>query len=283
MTYPAKWLHFRFDNRTQNRFISLSMKLKNVSGAAISLSLGKVSSVQALANNGTFTIPDTDPEAIQQALNLAKAGKLEVLTPPAGYELVPYNSVPPHVLVTVGTGAALPDSGDKITLAGVDFVVDLDPATALDCATALKTAINANATMIALGVVARDVLETNAGGDNRASLFIDLSAVKDYTGFTAVTSDAAKLALSKVAVAEKALKQVVRKVTLAGVAATTPPVVVSGLRTVVAAYALLRTSTGAQKAVDGVLTFSGGLVCVDLSGSVDVADDDELVLIALGY
>ena len=244
------------------------MKIKNVSGSTKSFSFGKVYS-GSLANNGTATFPDTDPEAFAQVAALAKAGVIDVLVGPALGDLVNYNSYPEHILITCGDGGSHQVAADsELTLAGVSFVLATGDvsgnATADD--TALRDAIIADGTIEGLGAVLGAVINSDGeAGADRASFMIDLTGVaaKDLSLFDDLATDngtdPSYLYATRVAKAEGSQRMVVRKVTATGATASAGVVIATGLRDTQSAFVTITDSTGKVKLVPTKVVLSGPL------------------------
>lgn len=261
------------------------MLAKNVSGAALRLSLG-VSFAGSLPSNGTVSVPDTDPIAIGKIVELARAGKLDILTAPVGSDLHSYNDLPAHLLIHFGNGTTRATNGSTITMAG-EVLTLVAGANAVADAEAVKVLINSNSVLVALGVVARDVINSQGqASTTRATLFVDLSAVRDYTSFAAglaASATAVPIAYTAAALSQGAQRLVIRQVAATGASTTVSPVVATGLRDAQSAFALVKTSAGAIKPINGVVRLSGSLVSIDLSGDADVAATDQLLIFAFGY
>lgn len=240
------------------------MKIKNVSGSTKSFSFGKVFS-GSLANNGTATFPDTDPEALAQVAALAKVGTIDVLIGPALGDLVPYNSYPEHILITCGDGGSHQVAADsELTLAGVSFVLasgDVSGNATAD-ATALRAAIITDGTIEGLGAVLGAVISSDGeDGADRASFMIDLTGVaaKDLSQFDDLATDngtdPSYLYATRVAKSEGSQRMVVRRVVATGATASAGVVVATGLRDVQAVSVSITDSTGKVKLVPTKVTF----------------------------
>jgi hypothetical protein len=139
-------------------------------------------------------------------------------------------------------------------------------------ATNLKAAINANTTLAALGVVARDVITVGSG---------DAKLTIETPGSTAVTVGNATSRVDPIgAAASPAVTTGTLKVAVATITAAQVERPVVFPSTVSHVIAQVRTSAGAIKAVDSNIYVSGRSVFIDDQGTTDLGATDTITLIA---
>lgn len=261
------------------------MKVKNISGATLTFKAGK--RTYNAANNATVTIDDTT-EALNDAISNVEAGRLELVTPPA---IASYAGTPSRYgYADLNLNSTLADA-DTLTIAGVVFefdtaasnsitagrtrvLLDAGPAHATTAA-ALKTAINANSTLAALGLVADDIVSIAA---NNAKLILKATgdtAIADVT----ITQSGDGVDITKVN-ATDAIGY--RTSVTRTVAAATTALVNTGLESVHGIVVTVTTSAGVSKKYDGVARIGGGFVYLDASGDVDIASTDIINVLAFG-
>lgn len=278
------------------------MKLTNISGGSLRLALSPRMFLE-LANSESKEIDlGADTEALKAALVQAEAGKIRIADSgiPA---LLPVNNFGRHIIVILGDGTDVPEEDDTLELFGVtiefgDTVVAPNVAVGLEAAmtdlgASLVDAINDNATLSALGVVARDVANCDPvlATDLQSAVLIDLSGVDPNLDAGLATSGDYHSATEYAAV-EKQYRPVVLEHTItAGEAAGTSPIVLAtGLKSVLAAtnIALRHTSSGADTflAIPACqIRLAASLLSVRLNaaGSPDLAAGDILTITLLGY
>lgn len=267
------------------------MLIKNISGSTLNLALGRKHAA-VVANNGTTVVPD-NPQAIADALSLQSQGLVSIQEGPDGSELIQPQALPQHVQISLGAMAASGD-GKTLTLDSVVFefdnnatvvagrtVVAIDGSDQLVTANALKTAINADPTLDALGVKATDVLKLST-----TQVYVVLVIPPDLVlaDFVA-TASASPVAVTKVsAVTSNALRPVFRTITATGTSA----IITTGLTTIRHYSVEVRNASGGIKAYDGYVIVSGGTVMLTNTGSnsgspnVALASTDVVKLTAFG-
>lgn len=261
------------------------MIIKNVSGSEKTLVLGR-KTVVTLANNGSATIPDS-VENMATALALQAAGTIEITESFSGSVVLDLQDSPQHILVGIADAAGSGD-GKTLTIGTVVFefddddtitagrtAVEIDGADSAVTAAALKTAINANATLAALGIVATDVIGVSA---TSAFLVVEVADTVTLSGLT-VTASAAPITATKVSkVTNNAQRVFFRQFT----AAATTQHVVTGLTTIRAYTVQVRDATGVIKAYDAPILKSGGTLRLTAAAGVNIAATDLVTVWAVG-
>ncbi len=261
------------------------MKVKNISGATLTFKAGK--RTYTIGNNVTTTIDDT-LDALNDAIENVEAGRLELVTVPA---VASYAGTPARYgYADINLNSTLAD-GDILTIAGVVFefdtaasnsitagrtrvLLDAGPAHATTAA-ALKTAINADTTLIALGLVADEIISIAA---NNAKLILKATG-STVIGDITISQTGDGVDITKVDASEGiGYRTSVTKVTATAVTA----LVNTGLETVHGVIVTVTTSAGVSKAYNGVARISGGFVHLDDSGTVDIASTDIVNVVAYG-
>lgn len=261
------------------------MKVKNISGATLTFKAGK--RTYTIGNNVTTTVDDT-LDALNDAIAHVEAGRLELVTVPA---VASYAGTPARYgYADINLNSTLADA-DTLTIGGVVFefdtaasnsitagrtrvLLDAGPAHATTAA-ALKTAINANATLSALGLVADEIISIAA---NNAKLILKATGTTLIADI-AITQSGDGVDITKVNASEGVgYRTSVTKVVASAVTA----LVNTGLETVHGVIVTVTTSAGVSKAYNGVARISGSFVYLDDSSTVDIASTDIVNVVAYG-
>lgn len=259
------------------------MKIKNVSGATATFQLGKRSTV-TLANNGTAIVAD-DYKTMTDVLSWVKLNQLEVVEGDAASHVVTETGVKGYKLITLDTVV----DTDIITIAGVNFEFESTSgvtegnvsvtigANTNAAAAALKTAVNANATCDAAGAKIRDVIDI---ATTRSILVLE---AEDDTAIADIAATESENTIS-IATAVTAVDPAAHLVSVISVVpAAAEAVVVTGLNSITAVIAQVRTTAGgAILAFDGNVIINGGSIFFDDQGSVDLSTSVTLTVIAFG-
>jgi hypothetical protein len=249
------------------------MRVKNISGSSRQFSFGdsgaygdKPESV-FLANNQEGNVSDR-ASTVASAARLQRQGVLEIITPPDDFLI--NEAVPKLVSVTM-TNAS---DAETVTVAGVAFTTLPLSSTALEAATDLAAAINANTTLRAQGVFARDAYVSGAN----AVVLIELPAALAVGVVTSGDgTNAAVATVQATALAAETLKSCVRSVVAAG----TGLVIATGLRDVrFVQLTVLRA--GVLTYITSTVTLSGGLVILAANGATNLASGDVVHCLAMG-
>lgn len=260
------------------------MKVKNISGGTLTFQAGNYS--HTLDNNTTVTLEDTD-KALNDVITHVQKGRLEIVTLPPSSQYVGTPATKGYAIIQLESD--LVDT-DTLTIGSVTFEIDeaadgvvgsniaVTAADATDnavTAAGLKAAINANATLDALGLKVNDIIDL--GVDDQRLI---LEAEGDtLIGDVTISQTGDGIAITKVNAAVSAgFRESVIKVT-AGAATA---IVNTGLEECYDATVLVRTAAGVRKAYDGAVTIGGKFIYISDSGSTDIADTDELIIHAYG-
>lgn len=261
------------------------MKVKNISGATLTFKAGK--RTYTVANNVTTTIDDT-LDALNDAISNVEAGRLELVTPPA---VASYAGTPARYgYADLNLNSTLADA-DTLTIAGVVFefdtaasasitsgntrvLLDAGPVHATTAA-ALKTAINANSTLAALGLVADDIITLSTTNAKVILKATGTTLIADVT----ITQVGDGVDITKVNASDGlGYRTSVTKVT----ASATTALVNTGLESIHGFIVTLTTAAGASKLYNGLATIGGGFIYLDASGTVDIASTDIVNVVAFG-
>ena len=260
------------------------MKIKNVSGATLTFKVGNRSYV--LASNATTAVSETT-DSLEDVIREVEAGNLELVGAPAisqfagtpacpGYVSVDLNTVVDENTLTVG--GVVFEFDDDSTVTGTNTAVDIATGTPSHATIAdrLKTAINANATLSALGLVADDIITVSSTNAKLILKATGTTVIGDIT----ISKSGAPITLATAVAAAEAVgyRAVVVKATSAG----TTMLISTGLDTVYDAVILVRTSAGVRKAYDGAVTIGNGFLYLDASGSTDIASTDVVTAYVVG-
>lgn len=260
------------------------MKIKNVSGATLTFKAGK--RTYSLENNAT-TVVDETTDALADVIREVEGGNLELVGVPA---LAHYSGTPArHGYVSVDLNTVV--DGNSITIAGEVFEFDSDATvtgdnTAVDISTGspshatiaarLKTAVNANSVLSAIGLVADDIITLSS---TNAKLILKATGSTAIGDITISKSGSPVTLASAVAAADAAgYRAVVVKATATG----TTLLLSTGLDQVYDAFVIVRTAAGARKAYDGAVTIGNGFLYFDASGSTDLANTDVVTAFVVG-
>lgn len=261
------------------------MKVKNISGNTLTFKAGVRTYV--LNNSGETTTDDT-LEAFNDAYGLYEKGLLEITEglPALGF----LGSPAREGYADLNLNSTLADA-DTLTIAGVVFefdtvasnsvsgtnirVVLVDPADAPATAANLKAAINGNAHLASLGLVAEDILPI---GSTNAKLILKAKGSTDIDDVT-ITQVGDGVDIVKVS-AESS--KVHRTSVVEHTATGTTALIYTGLVEVQSASVGVKTAAGASKAYDGTITYGGGFVYLDASGDADIASTDVVTVVAYG-
>lgn len=260
------------------------MKIKNVSGATLTFKTGNRSHV--LASNAITAVDETT-DSLADVVREVEAGNLELVGSPAvaqfagtparhGYVAVDLNTVADTNTLTVGGVVFEFDSNSTVT--GTNTAVDIGTGSPSHATIAdrLKTAINANATLAALGLVADDIVTVSS---TNAKLILKATGATAIGDITISKSGSPITLATAVAAAESVgYRAVVVKATAAG----TTLLLSTGLDTVYDAVILVRTAAGVRKAYDGAVTIGNGFLYLDASGSTDIASTDVVTAYVVG-
>jgi hypothetical protein len=259
------------------------MKIKNVSGSTKTFQLGRRNTV-ALANNGTALVND-DPETMSDVLAQVRKNYLEVVEGVPASNVVTKTGVKGYKLITLDTVV----DTDIITIAGVNFEFESTSgvtsgnvsvtigANTNAAAAALKAAVNANATCAAAGAKINDVIDI---ATTRSILVLE---AEDDTLIGDIAATESETTIS-IATAVNAVDPVAHLVSVTSVVpAAAEAVVVTGLNSISAVVAQVRTTAGgALVAYDGNIIINGGTIFFDDQGSVDLSTSVTLTVIAFG-
>lgn len=260
------------------------MKIKNVSGATLTFKAGK--RTYSLENNAT-TVVDETTDSLADVIREVEGGNLELVGAPA---LAHYSGTPArHGYVSVDLNTVV--DGNSITIAGEVFEFDDDDTvtgdnTAVDIGTGspshatiaarLKTAVNANSVLSAIGLVADDIITLSS---TNAKLILKATGSTAIGDITISKSGSPVTLASAVAAADAAgYRAVVVKATATG----TTLLLSTGLDQVYDAFVIVRTAAGARKAYDGAVTIGNGFLYFDASGDVDLANTDVVTAFVVG-
>lgn len=260
------------------------MKIKNVSGATLTFKAGK--RTYSLENNAT-TVVDETTDSLADVIREVEGGNLELVGAPA---LAHYSGTPSrHGYVSVDLNTVV--DGNSITIAGEVFEFDDNATvtgdnTAVDISTGspshatiaarLKTAVNANSVLSAIGLVADDIITLSS---TNAKLILKATGSTAIGDITISKSGSPITLASAVAAADAAgYRAVVVKATAAG----TTLLLSTGLEQVYDAFVIVRTAAGARKAYDGAVTIGNGFLYFDASGSTDLANTDVVTAFVVG-
>lgn len=235
------------------------MKIKNTSGSTQSYALGR-NWAQTLLNNAEANVPD-DFEAISDALDLQRAGKLQITEAPAAAAVGQPASNPQHArlnllvvtdttTLTIGPVVFEFDNNSTYTAGRVPVVLNVDQSIT---AANLKTAINQNAALVALGIVATDIIVVSS-----TNVFVTLIVPASIVlGDLTLTASNGTVVPTKVtSAAAPAQRFVRRKVAVT----TTTAHVVTDLATIETLSYQVRAADGTNVAYDGAVKVTGGSI-----------------------
>jgi hypothetical protein len=260
------------------------MKIKNVSGATLTFKVGK--RTHSLASNATTTVDET-ADALSDVIREVEGGNLELVGVPAiahyagtparaGYVAVDLNTVVDTNSITIAGEVFEMDDNDTVT--GDNTAVDISTGspTHATIASRLKTAINANSVLSAIGLVADDIITLSSTNAKLILKATGATAIGDIT----ITKSGSPITLATaVAAADGAgYRAVVVKATSAG----TTLLLSTGLEEIYDAFVVVRTAAGARKAYDGAVTIGNGFLFFDASGSTDLANTDVVTAFVVG-
>ena len=251
------------------------MKIKNVSGSTLTFKVGKRTYV--VANAATVAVDETNDSLIDIEIVGVPAVASFVGTPPRnGYVSVDLNTVADTNTLTIAGVVFEMDSNSTVTSGNTPVDIATGSPSQTTIAGRLKTAINANATLSALGLVATDVItisSTNAKLQLEATgstLIGDITISKSGSPITLATAVAASDAVGY------------RTSTVVTTASASTLLVSTGLNLVTSYVISIVTSAGARKLYDGAITVGGGYLFLDATGSTDIASGDVVTIVANG-
>lgn len=260
------------------------MKIKNVSGATLTFKVGKRS--YSLASNATTSVDETT-DALSDVIREVEAGNLELVGAPAiahysgtpardGYVSVDLNTVVDTNTITIAGEVFEMDDDDTVTGDNTSVDISTGSPSHATIAARLKTAVNANSVLSALGLVADDVITLSS---TNAKLILKATGTTVIGDITITKSGAPITLATAVAAADGAgYRAVVVKATSAG----TTLLLSTGLEEVYDAVVLVRTAAGVRKAYDGAVTIGNGFLYFDASGSTDLANTDVVTAYVVG-
>lgn len=261
------------------------MKVKNISGAALTFKAGRRTHTKA--NNGITTVEE-DYATLSDVITQVEAKRLEIVTPPA---IAAYGGSPARAgFIELNLNSTLADA-DYVVVEGVTFEFDtavsnsitagrtrvlLDATAHATTAGALKTAINADTTLSALGIVADEII--TVASDN-AKLLIRATGSTALADVTITQSgDGVDIRTAVVAVDPVAL----RTSTVVVTATSATVMVDTGLESITGTHITVRTAAGVIKAYNGTVLYAGGVIFLNDVNTVDIASTDIVTITAFG-
>lgn len=265
------------------------MTIKNISGATFTFKVGKRSFV--LADQATAIVAE-DTVSIEDVVREANAGNIQIMTEPSIVQLAQYFGGTParygYREVDLNTVA----DTNTLTIAGKVFEFDADSTvtgsnTAIDIATGtpsqttiatrLKTAINADTDLIALGLVAGEILTITS---TNAKLILKATDADNLIGSITISKSGSPITLATAVAASDSIayKQTVSNTTAAG----STLLISTGLTTITSYVISVVTSGGVVKNYDGAAVVGGGFIYLNAVGSTDLASGDVVTVIAQG-
>lgn len=254
--------------------------------------------IRAINHTGT---PNTDykcaaahPTVSAAASVTSHAFAITALTAGVGGNSIATTETSAHLsfgsatLTSGATADPSPDAG-KLTIGTQVFEIEVSGgvtgdntpvavgASAGACAANLKTAINANSVLAALGIVATDVVAVST---SQAFTVVEVPAAVDISALTAsVSGGNSTMTVTKVTGATpSAYVALLQSFAVTG----TSQLLVTGFVSIAEFLLQVRTAAGIIKRYNGVITKSGGSLFLDASGDTDLASTDTIVLFALG-
>lgn len=258
------------------------MIVKNISGFTQVFDFDGEVSVE-LADDAVATLPDTN-EVYAAAYRYATRGVIEIVTNPIQAVAFQSAGAPAHIrlfttanfsdteTLTVNGVVFEADNNASITAGRTAFTIGASAVLSID---AFAAALLAHADFAGYRYLGASVYATN--GAAAAIALPEGVAVADVT----VAEGTANFSISVVAAA--AGDSFVQFATSRTVATLPNDLVfMTGIGDIVHVVVTVRTAAGAVKAWDGALSWSGGVIVMDNSGTTDVAATDVIFVQAFG-
>lgn len=264
------------------------MKVKNISGGRLTFKVGK--RTHTIDSAATQTVDDSI-ETINDVIDHVHKGRLEIVGPPP---VAQYGGTPERYGYAALNLQADLVNADTVTIAGATFEFDADAAGSptvtgtnipvllsanwTDMANALKTAINANATLSALGLVADDVLTAAAD-----SSYVILKAKGDLAiADVTITQAGDGIGITKVNAQEGAGHRIAHVVHVQPDA--TSALIDTGLESIVDFWYQIRlTKGGALHTYNGVPVIGGGFIYFPADADpAALAENNVITITAIG-
>lgn len=264
------------------------MTIQNISGGTYTFKVGKRS--HTLADDATVVV-DESTDSIADVVRELNAGKIQVNSVPDAVQLAQffagtpardgYRAITFDTLVdenTVTIGGEVFEFDDDATVTGDNIAIDIATGSPSHATIAgrLKTAINANTVLTALGIVATEVFTISA---TNAILIVEAQGAT-LIGAVTITGTATRVTVATAVnlSASVAYRSSIVKAT----AAADTLLINTGLTTIVHYVIGVVTSAGAVKNYDGTVVASAGFMYLNASGSTDLASGDVVTVTAFG-